>query len=147
MKSMAEEEYASCSQTLAKLVDSTFPSLLVPPSKTRHLSAILEIRAGVGGSESALFVGDLARMYTRTSQSLGWNVTILDSSPLETGGMRDTIIEVKGDGTYDALRWESGVHRVQRIPATDAGGRVHTSTVGVMVSTSASTAAPSPIIV
>ena len=101
---MAEEEYASCSQTLAKLVDSTFPSLLVPPSKTRHLSAILEIRAGVGGSESALFVGDLARMYTRTSQSLGWNVTILDSSPLETGGMRDTIIEVKGDGTYDALR-------------------------------------------
>ena len=134
MKSMAEEEYATLSETISHLVDSTFPDLRVPPSKTAHLSAILELRAGVGGSESALFVEDLVRMYTRAAQSLGWNATVVSSNDLEQGGMKDAILEVKGDAAYDALRWESGVHRVQRVPATEANGRVHTSTVGVMVS-------------
>ena len=133
MRNMAEEEYTTLSENMSHMVESTFPQLLIPPSKTAHLSAILELRAGVGGSESALFVADLVRMYTRAAQSEGWDVTLLSSNVLETGGMKDAIMEVKGKGVYDALRWESGVHRVQRVPATEANGRVHTSTVSVMV--------------
>lgn len=133
MRSMAEEEYTTLSETINQMVEFTFPTLLVPPSKTSHLSAIVELRAGVGGSESALFVADLVRMYSRAAQCYGWNVTLLNSNVLESGGMKDAIMEVKGEGVYDALRWESGVHRVQRVPATEASGRVHTSTVGVMV--------------
>ncbi|KAI9063363.1 release factor [Trametes sanguinea] len=133
MRSMAEEEYAALMENMSQLVEDTFPSLLVPPSKTAHLSAIIELRAGVGGSESALFVGDLVRMYTRAAQSMGWDVSMISSNVLESGGIKDAIMEVKGKGAYDALRWESGVHRVQRVPATEASGRVHTSTVGVMV--------------
>ncbi|KAI0773842.1 peptide chain release factor 1 [Fomes fomentarius] len=133
MRSMAEEEYALLSENMNQMVESTFPKLLVPPSRTAHLSAIIELRAGVGGSESALFVADLVRMYTRAAQSQGWDVTLLSSNNLEIGGIKDAIMEVKGKGVYDALRWESGVHRVQRVPATEASGRVHTSTVSVMV--------------
>ncbi|CDO74079.1 hypothetical protein BN946_scf185043.g129 [Trametes cinnabarina] len=133
MRSMAEEEYASLTENINRLVEKTFPALLVPPSPTAHLSAIIELRAGVGGSESALFVGDLIRMYTRAAQAMGWDVSMISSNVLETGGIKDAIMEVKGKGAYDALRWESGVHRVQRVPATEANGRVHTSTVGVMV--------------
>ena len=130
---MAEEEYSTLSDTINQMVESTFPTLLVPPSKTSNLSAIIELRAGVGGSESALFVADLVRMYTRAAQCYGWNVTMLNSNVLESGGIKDAIVEIKGECAYDALRWESGVHRVQRVPATEASGRVHTSTVGVMV--------------
>ncbi|KAI0649983.1 release factor [Trametes meyenii] len=133
MRSMAEEDYATLSQNINELVENTFPTLLVPPSQTSHLSAIIELRAGVGGSESALFTADLVRMYTRAAQANGWDVQMIASNILETGGMKDAIMEVKGTGVYDALRWESGVHRVQRVPATEANGRVHTSTVGVMV--------------
>lgn len=133
MRSMAEEEYATLSQSINALVENTFPSLLVPPSKTAKLSAIIELRAGVGGSESALFTADLVRMYTRAAQEMGWDVSLISSNILEAGGMKDAIMEVKGQGAYDALRWESGVHRVQRVPATEANGRVHTSTVSVMV--------------
>ncbi|OSC99128.1 release factor [Trametes coccinea BRFM310] len=133
MRSMAEEEYAALTENMNQLVENTFPSLLIPPSQTAHLSAIIELRAGVGGSESALFVGDLVRMYTRAAQSMGWDVSVISSNVLESGGIKDAIMEVKGKGAYDALRWESGVHRVQRVPATEASGRVHTSTVGVMV--------------
>ncbi|KAH9853811.1 release factor [Lenzites betulinus] len=133
MRSMAEDEYAALTETIDNLVENTFPTLLVPSSDTAHLSAIIELRAGVGGSESALFVGDLVRMYTRAAQADGWDVSMISSNVLETGGIKDAIMEVKGNGVYDALRWESGVHRVQRVPATEANGRVHTSTVSVMV--------------
>ncbi|KAI0663010.1 release factor [Cubamyces menziesii] len=133
MRSMAEEEYATLSESINTLVEDTFPSLLVPPSQTAKLSAIIELRAGVGGSESALFTADLVRMYTRAAQEMGWDVSLISSNILEAGGMKDAIMEVKGQGAYDALRWESGVHRVQRVPATEANGRVHTSTVSVMV--------------
>ncbi|KAH9922027.1 uncharacterized protein BXZ73DRAFT_79816 [Epithele typhae] len=132
MKSMAEEEYATLTKTMSKLVEDTFPALLVPASKTSHLSAILEIRAGVGGSESALFVEDLIGMYTGATHSMGWSLTVLNANPLDAGGIKDAIVEVKGEGAYDALRWESGVHRVQRVPATESNGRVHTSTVSIM---------------
>ncbi|KAI9001163.1 release factor [Trametes punicea] len=133
MRSMAEDEYASLTENMSQLVEETFPALLVPPSETAHLSALIELRAGVGGSESALFVGDLVRMYTRAAQAMGWDVNMISSNVLDAGGIKDAIMEVKGKGAYDALRWESGVHRVQRVPATEANGRVHTSTVGVMV--------------
>ncbi|KAI0829412.1 release factor [Trametes gibbosa] len=133
MRSMAEEEYAILNEAIDNLVENTFPKLLVPSSETARLSAIIELRAGVGGSESALFVGDLVRMYTRAAQAEGWDVSMISSNVLETGGIKDAIMEVKGEGVYDALRWESGVHRVQRVPATEANGRVHTSTVSVMV--------------
>ena len=133
MRSMAEEEYSTLTATINEMVETTFPKLLVPPSSTAHLSAMIELRAGVGGSESALFVADLVRMYSGAAQELGWNVTLVSSNVLEQGGMKDAVMEVKGRGAYDSLRWESGVHRVQRVPATEASGRVHTSTVGVMV--------------
>ncbi|KAI0771474.1 release factor [Trametes elegans] len=133
MRSMAEEEYATLSESMHNLVENTFPSLLVPPSQTANLSAIIELRAGVGGSESAHFVADLVRMYTRAAQTMGWDVSMMSSNVLDSGGIKDAIMEVKGQGVYDALRWESGVHRVQRVPATEANGRVHTSTVSVMV--------------
>lgn len=130
---MAEEDYAMLSDSLNTLVETTFPSLLVHTSETAHLSAIIELRAGVGGSESALFTADLVRMYTRAAQANGWDVSMISSNNLEAGGTKDAIMEIKGKGVYDALQFESGVHRVQRVPATEAKGRVHTSTVGVMV--------------
>ncbi|KAL1946571.1 hypothetical protein VTO73DRAFT_14675 [Trametes versicolor] len=133
MRSMAEEDYAMLSDSLNTLVETTFPSLLVHTSETAHLSAIIELRAGVGGSESALFTADLVRMYTRAAQANGWDVSMISSNNLEAGGTKDAIMEIKGKGVYDALQFESGVHRVQRVPATEAKGRVHTSTVGVMV--------------
>jgi peptide chain release factor 1 len=93
----------------------------------------MELKAGVGGSEANLFLGDVMRMYLRLSQSLKWKATVVTSLETNEGGVKTAILEVKGEGTYDALRWESGVHRVQRVPATEASGRVHTSTVAVVV--------------
>jgi len=94
---------------------------------------ILEIRAGVGGDEAALFASDLLRMYTRYSQNQGWGVTILHSSPTELGGIKEIILEIKGPDAYNSLRYEGGVHRIQRIPKTEKAGRVHTSTATVAV--------------
>ena len=133
MRSLAGEEYTELVSKLSTLAQEKFPSLLVPPSETSHLSAMLEIKSGVGGSESALFVGDMVRMYTAVAGHLGWKAVLTGSNITENGGMKDAMLEVKGEKAYDTLRWESGVHRVQRVPATEASGRVHTSTVGVMV--------------
>jgi len=98
------------------------------------LSALVELKAGVGGSESSLFVAELLRMYGRFSRLNDWEPTVLSNSESDGRGFKDAILEVKGIGAYDALRWESGVHRVQRVPATEASGRVHTSTVAAVVS-------------
>jgi len=133
MRSLAVEEHASLTETLSRLLENTFPTLLVPASRTAHLSALLELKTGVGGSEASLFLADLVRMYTRVANTLGWKAVIMSSNVLDGGGMKDAILEIKGDKAYDALRWESGVHRVQRVPATEANGRVHTSTVAVVV--------------
>ncbi|CCM01035.1 uncharacterized protein FIBRA_03083 [Fibroporia radiculosa] len=134
MRALAVEEHASLLETLTNLLDSTFPTLLVPASDTAHLSALVELKAGVGGSEASLFLAELVRMYTRAANTLGWRATTMSSNMLEGGnGMKDAILEVKGDKAYDALRWESGIHRVQRVPATEANGRVHTSTVAIVV--------------
>jgi len=94
---------------------------------------ILEIRAGAGGDEAAIFAGDLARMYQRYAAKRGWGFTILDRNETSLQGYKSLVAEVKGDGVYDALRNESGVHRVQRVPATEKSGRVHTSTASVAV--------------
>ena len=110
------------------------PKALLPSSETEGLSALVELKAGVGGSESSLFAAELLRMYGRFSRLNGWEPTVLASSESDGGGFKDALLEVKGSGAYDALRWESGVHRVQRVPATEASGRLHTSTVAAVVS-------------
>ncbi|KAL4063711.1 hypothetical protein J3A83DRAFT_4361843 [Scleroderma citrinum] len=133
MRTLASDEYTGLSESLSQHISSTFPSLLVPPSPTRSLSALVELKAGVGGSEAALFLTDLLRVYIRYAGSCGWQSSIVQSSEVTGGGLREAIVEIKGDGAYDALRWESGVHRVQRVPATEASGRVHTSTVAIIV--------------
>lgn len=96
-------------------------------------SLIIEIRAGVGGEEAALFVADLYRMYTRYAQNKDYKCALLDSHPTEIGGFKEIVFEVKGEGAYEELKSEGGVHRVQRIPQTEKSGRIHTSTVTVAV--------------
>ena len=134
LRAMAVEDDQVFTETLDNFMENVFPSLIIPPSKTTHMSALMELKAGVGGSESNLFLGDLMRMYLRYAQSAKWKTTIVSSLGTPEGGVKNAVVEVKGQGAYDSLRWESGVHRVQRVPATEASGRVHTSTVAVVVS-------------
>jgi peptide chain release factor 1 len=133
MQSLALKEYDALVSTLSHQVFTVFPALLMPKSTTAHLSAIIEFKSGIGGSESSLFLSELVRTYLRLSNSVGWKAEVISDTPTDGGGSKDAMIEVKGEGSYDALRWETGVHRVQRIPATEAGGRVHTSTVIILV--------------
>lgn len=136
MRLLAFEEHESLNKSLTELVETTLPSLLIPPSTTSHLSAMLELKSGVGGSEASLFLSNLLRMYLRHANACRWKANVISQNVTDNGGIKDAIVEVKGWGVYDALRWESGVHRVQRVPATEASGRVHTSTVAVIVSSS-----------
>jgi peptide chain release factor 1 len=106
---------------------------IFPPDPSDSRNTIVEIRAGAGGSESALFAADLYRMYSRYAESRGWKVEPLDSSPSDLGGYKEIILGITGEGVYRRLKYESGVHRVQRVPATEAQGRIHTSTVTVAV--------------
>ena len=106
---------------------------ILPPDPADSRNTIIEIRAGAGGSESALFAADLYRMYTRYAESRGWKVETLDSSPSDLGGFKEIIFTVSGNDVYKRLKYESGVHRVQRVPATEAQGRIHTSTATVAV--------------
>jgi peptide chain release factor 1 len=106
---------------------------IVPPEPTDSRNTIFEIRAGAGGSESALFAADLYRMYTRYAEARGWKVESIDSSPSDLGGFKEIIFGITGTDVYKRLKYESGVHRVQRVPATEAQGRVHTSTCTVAV--------------
>ncbi|KAF7338172.1 RF-PROK-I domain-containing protein [Mycena venus] len=133
LRSMAAADYTMLTESLTEIVKTKFPAILVPPSRTTHLSALMELKSGVGGSEASLFLGEMLRMYLRLAQVSRWKANIVSSSDLDSGGMRDAVVEFKGAGAYDALRWESGVHRVQRVPATEQSGRVHTSTVAVVV--------------
>jgi peptide chain release factor 1 len=134
MRSLAVAEYDNLISTLSRHLTTVFPDLLVPKSTTAHLSAIIELKSGVGGSEASLFLSDLLRMYLRLANSAKWTSHIISSNSVDGGGVKDTIVEIRGAGSYDALRWESGVHRVQRVPTTETSGRVHTSTVAVVVS-------------
>ena len=106
---------------------------VVPPDPSDSRNTIVEIRAGAGGSESALFAADLYRMYTRYAEGRGWKVETMDSSPSDLGGFKEVIFSVTGTDVYKRLKYESGVHRVQRVPATEAQGRIHTSTCTVAV--------------
>jgi len=106
---------------------------LVPPDPADSRNTIVEIRAGAGGQESALFAADLYRMYTRYAEGRGWKFENLDSSPSDLGGYKEVVFQITGDDVYKRLKYESGVHRVQRVPATEAQGRIHTSTCTVAV--------------
>jgi len=106
---------------------------LVPPDPTDSRNTIVEIRAGAGGNESALFSADLYRMYCRYVEARGWKIETLDSSPSDLGGFKEIIFQVNGADVFKRLKYESGVHRVQRVPATEAAGRIHTSTCTVAV--------------
>jgi peptide chain release factor 1 len=129
---LAQEEIkgkeAKREELFGKLVE-----LLVSDSDEASRNAIVEIRAGVGGEEAALFAADLFRMYTKYSQKRGWKVDFVDSTPTGLGGFREVIFSVEGDGAYQRLKFESGGHRVQRVPVTEASGRIHTSAVTVAV--------------
>lgn len=107
--------------------------MLLPQDPRDEKNVIVEIRGGVGGEEAALFAGDLFRMYTRYAERVGWKVEILSSNPTDIGGYKEVIFEVNGKGAYSRLKYESGAHRVQRVPTTEAGGRVHTSASTVVV--------------
>lgn len=107
--------------------------LLLPKDPNDEKSVIMEIRAGAGGEEAALFAGDLYRMYSRYAEEKGWRVELIDAHPTELGGFKEVIFSVDGHGAYSRLKFESGVHRVQRIPVTESGGRIHTSTATVAV--------------
>jgi peptide chain release factor 1 len=139
MKALATEERVSLATTMNEHISSTFPALLLPPSKTTSFSALLELKSGVGGDEASLFLSEILRMYTRLAASNGLRAEIVSQSDGDgsRGGIKDAILEVSGAGAYDLFRWESGVHRVQRVPATETTGRVHTSTVAVVVLPSA----------
>lgn len=106
---------------------------LIPPDPADSRNTIIEIRAGAGGSESALFAGDLYRMFTRYAEAHGWKVETMDSSPADLGGFKEIIFSISGTDVYKRLKYESGVHRVQRVPVTEAQGRIHTSTATVAV--------------
>ena len=108
-------------------------ALLVPKEPEDERNVMLEIRAGTGGDEASIFVGDLCRMYTRYCETIGWQVTLIDSNEGSAGGFKEVVLDIKGENVYGKIKFESGVHRVQRIPLTEAKGRVHTSAVSVAV--------------
>jgi len=132
MKELAEEELPELRAALPTAEHELQLSLL-PKDEADERSAVLEIRAGTGGDEAALFAGDLLRMYQRYCDSLGWKMEIIDIAETELGGYREVVANVKGKGVFAKLKFESGVHRVQRVPTTESGGRVHTSAATVAV--------------
>ncbi len=132
MAEMAREEIDGAEAELAQLEDE-LQRLLLPKDPDDERNAFVEIRAGTGGDESALFAGDLARMYTRYAAGRGWKVEVMSASESEIGGYKELVLRVEGDGVYGQLRFESGGHRVQRVPATETQGRIHTSAATVAV--------------
>ena len=132
MRDMAREEIASLEPQVDAL-EAELKTLLTPKDPEDEKDVIFEIRSGTGGDEAALFAGDLYRMYMRYFQDHGWDVEVLDESPGTVGGFAKIVLEVSGDNVYSKLKFESGAHRVQRIPETEAKGRVHTSAATVAV--------------
>ena len=132
MRALAEEEHAALKTRVAKL-EHDLQIQLLPKDAADDSSAIVEIRAGTGGDEAALFAADLLGMYKRYAQLQGWKTEILSLSESDLGGIKEAIMEVAGRGAYAKLKFESGGHRVQRVPVTEAGGRIHTSAATVAV--------------
>jgi peptide chain release factor 1 len=129
---MADDEIPALQKRVSDL-ERDFQVALLPPDENENRDAIIEIRAGTGGNEAAIFAADLYRMYNRYAESAGLKVEDLESSPSELGGLKESIFKVSGENVFRQLRFESGVHRVQRVPATEAQGRIHTSTATVAV--------------
>ena len=132
MAEMAEAEISELDEKIETLFQAV-RILLLPKDEADEKSIILEIRGGTGGDEAALFAGDLFRMYERYAQGHGWKVTVMEESPGEMGGFKEIIANVAGKGVYARMKFESGVHRVQRVPATEGSGRIHTSAATVAV--------------
>jgi peptide chain release factor 1 len=132
MREMAEEEIAELERALPD-AERALAMKLLPRDAADERPAMLEIRAGTGGDEAALFAGDLFRMYQRYAESQGWRVELISSSASEVGGFKEVVASVSGQGVFAKLKFESGVHRVQRVPVTESGGRIHTSAATVAV--------------
>ncbi len=131
-RALVEEELRTARDTLAR-TQQEMRVLLLPHDPNDEKNVIIEIRGGAGGEEAALFVGTLFRMYSMYASSLGWKSEVLSSNPTELGGFKEICFMIEGDGVFSKLKFESGVHRVQRVPETEAGGRIHTSTATVAV--------------
>jgi peptide chain release factor 1 len=132
MRELAQEELQGLQQRRDAIL-SDLKRLLVPKDRNDEKNVILEIRAGTGGDEAALFAADLFRMYSRFAERQGWKLEVMSSSDSTSGGLKEVIASIEGKGVYSRLKYESGVHRVQRVPATEASGRIHTSTATVAV--------------
>ncbi len=132
MKAMAEDEVHRLAEELAGR-ERALKLLLLPPDPNDARNVILEVRAGTGGEEAALFAAELLRMYSRYAEGRRWRITVTDLSEAGMGGIREAVAIVEGAGAYSRLKYESGVHRVQRVPATEASGRIHTSAATVAV--------------
>jgi peptide chain release factor 1 len=132
MKQMALDEEKQLI-TRKEIVERELKLLLLPKDPNDEKSVIVEIRAGTGGDEAALFAGELFRMYSRYAETLGWKVEVLESSPSNLGGLKEIVAAIQGHKVYSKLKYESGVHRVQRVPATETQGRIHTSAATVAV--------------
>ena len=131
-REMAQEELASAKETLEQL-EQQIKILLLPKDPNDQRNVIMELRGGVGGEESALFAHSLLRMYTMYAQSKGWKMDIVSINETELGGVKECSVLIEGEGAFSRLKFESGVHRVQRVPETESGGRIHTSAATVAV--------------
>jgi peptide chain release factor 1 len=132
LRQLAESEIEEVAPQVERL-EAKIKSMLVPRDPRDHRNVIMEIRAGTGGDEAALFAADLFRMYSRYAERQGWEIDVLSANEIGIGGFKEIIFMVKGRGAYSRLKYESGVHRVQRIPVTESSGRIHTSTATVAV--------------
>jgi peptide chain release factor 1 len=132
LKAMAEEELGRLQVLLTERAQA-LKLLLLPVDPNDHRNVVLEVRAGTGGEEAALFAAEVLRMYTRYAENRGWRVSITDLSETGLVGIKEAVVLVEGEGAYSRLKYESGVHRVQRVPATEASGRIHTSAITVAV--------------
>lgn len=133
IREMADEEFKSSSEELEKL-ELTLQTLLLPKDSKDRLNVFIEIRAGTGGDEAAIFSGDLLRMYSRYAELQGWKLEVINERQGEHGGYKEVVVRIEGKNVYEKLKFESGAHRVQRVPETETQGRIHTSacTVAIM---------------
>ncbi|GAB4375010.1 MAG: peptide chain release factor 1 [Calditrichia bacterium] len=132
MRTLAREELQSL-ENQAKKLENELRQLIVPPDPNDTKNVVMEIRAGTGGDEAAIFAGDLFRMYQKYCERCGWDIEILDANYSERGGFKEIIFSIFGKNVYGTLKYESGVHRVQRVPETETQGRIHTSAASVVV--------------
>ncbi|OIP72491.1 MAG: peptide chain release factor 1 [Oscillatoriales cyanobacterium CG2_30_40_61] len=132
MREMASLEVAELEAKISQL-EIRLKVLLLPRDPNDDKNIMLEVRAGTGGEEASIWAGDLVRMYTRYAETQGWRVSMVSESVADMGGFKEAILEIQGDSVYSKLKFEAGVHRVQRVPVTEAGGRVHTSTATVAI--------------